>query len=418
MRNIETLKKIYSDPKSNNGEAVYIQGVLDKIRQKEWTKARAKYEVNEYVTKNCLGLPDGGQVQACWELIDEYPDTMAGTAAPQISSTLDRKPTIFLSHRSSDQKYADALEKFICGLGVKTNQLIYTSHPLHGIPLDENIFGYLRKKLNENVHVVFLWSNEYLESSACLIEVGAAWIAQKDYTHVFVPDFDFSNQKFQECGIDAKRKGIILNGDVKCKSAMIEFKSKISNSFNLTIDEKELTYLLDNFMLEILKPRNQIASLEIKHTKLKNAMPEDTEMFAQGDTNFEMHFIISNGYETLLESSLACTWNEIFAKIAPLMINEAREESLSKALDDLVTHLYIKKLLKGLSVLDFLQITIEDFQTIKVQLREFGLIKTSVKHRSLKDASNTYWTLTPYGDNVMTRLLATKRMAAQNNETK
>ena len=36
------------------------------------------------------------------------------------------KPLIFLSHRSSDKKYGDALEKFIVGLGVRNDQLIYT----------------------------------------------------------------------------------------------------------------------------------------------------------------------------------------------------------------------------------------------------------------------------------------------------
>ena len=72
-------------------------------------------------------------------------------------------PTIFLSHRSSDKKYGDALEKLITGLGVKNNQLIYTSHPLHKIPLDANIYDFLRGHINQKVFVIILWSNEYLE---------------------------------------------------------------------------------------------------------------------------------------------------------------------------------------------------------------------------------------------------------------
>lgn len=47
---------------------------------------------------------------------------------------------IFISHKSDDKKYGDALERFIIGLGVKNNQLIYTSHPLHKIPLDASIY--------------------------------------------------------------------------------------------------------------------------------------------------------------------------------------------------------------------------------------------------------------------------------------
>lgn len=45
------------------------------------------------------------------------------------------EPLIFLSHKSDDKGYADALEKFIIGLGVKDDQLVYSSHPLHKIPL-------------------------------------------------------------------------------------------------------------------------------------------------------------------------------------------------------------------------------------------------------------------------------------------
>ena len=35
-------------------------------------------------------------------------------------------PIIFLSHRSSDKAYGDALEHFITGLGVRNEQLIYS----------------------------------------------------------------------------------------------------------------------------------------------------------------------------------------------------------------------------------------------------------------------------------------------------
>ncbi|EBP9710788.1 forkhead box transcription factor, partial [Salmonella enterica subsp. enterica] len=48
------------------------------------------------------------------------------------------------------------------------------------------------------------------------------------------------------------------------------------------------------------------------------------------------------------------------------------------------------------------------FQTIKVQFRALGLIIKSEKSRSVKD-KGTYWTLTPYGENLMTTLRAIKK---------
>jgi len=54
----------------------------------------------------------------------------------------------------------------------------------------------------------------------------------------------------------------------------------------------------------------------------------------------------------------------------------------------------------------------DDFQTIKVQLRALGLITKSDKARSVKDVT-AYWTLTPYGDEMMTRLRAIRRDSAE-----
>jgi predicted MarR family transcription regulator len=57
----------------------------------------------------------------------------------------------------------------------------------------------------------------------------------------------------------------------------------------------------------------------------------------------------------------------------------------------------------------------DDFQTVKIQLRALGLIIKSDKARSVKDV-DTYWTLTPYGDEVMTRLRAIRRQYEQVEE--
>lgn len=158
---------------------------------------------------------------------------------------------IFLSHRSSDKKYADALEKLITGLGVKDRQLIYTSHPLHKIPLGVKIYEYLRENINDQVFMIILWSNEYLESPACLSEMGAAWVTQTDYIGIYTPDFSFGNPKYHEVPIDTTKMGAVLNGDSNCKASMIEFKNKIIHFFGLIEDEQRSMYLIDEFMMDI-----------------------------------------------------------------------------------------------------------------------------------------------------------------------
>jgi hypothetical protein len=167
---------------------------------------------------------------------------------------------IFLSHASSDKKFGDALRDFIVGLGVKNKQLIYTSHPLHKVPLDVNFCEYMRQNLHNNVFMISLWSDAYVENVACSTETSVAWILRRDYTHVFVPAFNFENNKFYKCVHDPKEKGIILGGH-NCKIDMIDLKDKIVKMFNLPDDEKQTTVLLDKFMNEVKKIIQESSSI-------------------------------------------------------------------------------------------------------------------------------------------------------------
>ena len=162
---------------------------------------------------------------------------------------------IFISHKSDDKKYGDALRDFIIGLGVKNEQLIYTSHPLNKIPMDANIYDYLRKNINSTIFMIFLWSDKYLDSPACLNEMGAAWVTQADYTNIYVPSFSFGNPKYHECAVDTRKMGAVLNGDQHCKASMIELKNKIQAIFGLEDDDQNSSYLLDEFIKAITEEK-------------------------------------------------------------------------------------------------------------------------------------------------------------------
>lgn len=158
---------------------------------------------------------------------------------------------VFLSHQSQDKKYGDALRNFFVGLGLRNDQLIYSSHPMHKIPMDVNIYDYLRENINSEIFMIILWSDTYLESPACLNEMGAAWVVQTDYTNIYVPTFSFGNPKYHECAVDTRKMGAVLNGDAHCKASMIELKNKIQEMFNLPKNEQNEAYLLDCFIAEI-----------------------------------------------------------------------------------------------------------------------------------------------------------------------
>ncbi len=166
--------------------------------------------------------------------------------------------------------------------------------------------------------------------------------------------------------------------------------------------------------LEILELHKQIESLESKLEKASTQAPPGTEKLAQGEHKFEINYKCSSSknYEKYTwTKSIEVTWDDIFYWVSPLMIHEISDLKLRQSLDGLVKSFGISELEaskegKGHSFSNF-QISDEDFQSIKVQLRALGLIIKNDKNRSVKDNA-TYWTLTPYGDSVMNRLRAIK----------
>ena len=233
-----------------------LKGILD------W------YNININDISEHDGLVDFNLHRRNMELVENFYKTMASTPnnckvfekeianetpseANNNISLNTNKPIIFISHSSVDKKFGNAIRNFIIGLGVKDEQLIYTSHELNGIPMDKNIYDYLRENFNNKVFMIILWSNTYLESPSCLSEMGAAWVTQSDYTNIYVPDFKFENPKYHECAVDPRKMGAVLKNDGHCKTKMIELKNKILKMFNLEIDEKHFMVLLDEFMKEI-----------------------------------------------------------------------------------------------------------------------------------------------------------------------
>ena len=148
---------------------------------------------------------------------------------------------------------------------------------------------------------------------------------------------------------------------------------------------------------EILKLREQIDFLNTKIHEIEDKDPEGIEDLQQGEDEITILYIDSYYGNKSFEFS----WNRIIAALAPHMSNECSENALKLALHDLVKQ--VRKNSPGIYSLSE-----ESFQTVKVQLIALGLIKPSTKKHSTTD-TNTYWTLTPYGNKIMMRLKAIKK---------
>ncbi|MDE5562435.1 MAG: DUF4062 domain-containing protein [Clostridiales bacterium] len=172
----------------------------------------------------------------------------------------------------------------------------------------------------------------------------------------------------------------------------------------------------------------EIARLQKENNELKDKLqaisteaPKGTERFAHGDDEIKVKFSFRANDDCYNEyydeyndysEELSYTWDTIFSRIAPDMIDECDESTFRDALDDLLENSISRiEEIDGnerLYNLRNFNISNESYNLIKVQLKALGLIELSAKRRSTKD-NETYWTLTPYGEYYMTQLLAIRK---------
>lgn len=183
---------------------------------------------------------------------------------------------------------------------------------------------------------------------------------------------------------------------------------------NLLPSEDTLKELLD------LRKRNQELEKQIKEESY--SAPEGVEDLYQGNDEYQISCRFTAkipdketyiGYKRVTYTGkFKKTWNEIWAAISPTLINEATANEIKTSLRNFLSK-------EGQNIWqdkgDLKDATVDDFRfepdlydTVFVQFRALGLMRESVKQRSVKD-TNTYWTLTSYGDNLMMQLRALRK---------
>jgi hypothetical protein len=165
---------------------------------------------------------------------------------------------------------------------------------------------------------------------------------------------------------------------------------------------------------EIVRLRKQVDELQAKLADIATIPPAGAENLAQGDEIFAIRFSSTLSSDEPFESDeiysfyYSASWNAIFSAVSPSLINEASSSDIRRLLGQMPgVEEYLEEQDRIASDKGVLEINVyeDSNQIIIVQLRSLGLITRSGKPRSIKD-NQTYWTLTPHGDAVMTRLRA------------
>ena len=175
-----------------------------------------------------------GSLLAMKKNIDKYyPLENKNIGSLQGASDMNQKRTkIFISHSSKDRDYVFLIVDFLEDIGLRSEQLFCSSVPGYGIPLNEDIFDYLKTQFQDyNLHVIFVLSKNYYESAACMNEMGAAWVLQNKYTTILLPGFDFSDIKGS---INPGQIGLKLDSDAsETKEKLgVHFKNYIRSTIS------------------------------------------------------------------------------------------------------------------------------------------------------------------------------------------
>jgi hypothetical protein len=153
--------------------------------------------------------------------------------------------------------------------------------------------------------------------------------------------------------------------------------------------------------------RVKIQELEEEKKKVFDSEPESAKNLSKGSETFshkQMLRKIKNGPEKKFQ--IEVSWDKIFEYVGSLMIGECTEEEFKRN----VKLAYFHSLPDGyIDTNSFDNIIIVDiaFAKIKIQLQALGLITYGSKKRTVSD-TNTYWKLTPYGENYLLQVSALK----------
>lgn len=164
-----------------------------------------------------------------------------------------KSPKVFISHSSRDKDYVSCIVDFLEDIGLTQEQLFCSSIPGYGIPLDEDIYDYLKQQFQEhNLHVILILSDNYYQSVACMNEMGAAWILQNKYTTILLPGFEFREIKG---AINPRKIGLKLDGDLTvAKEKLGQLKDALVQEFGLaSIPDVRWEHKRDTFISTMCK---------------------------------------------------------------------------------------------------------------------------------------------------------------------
>ena len=242
----------------------------------------------------------------------------------------EKIPKIFISHSSKDIRYVECIVALLDDMGLDQDNVFCSSLPGYGIPLDRNVFGYLREQFQLfDLHVIIVHSHNYYRSAVSLNEMGAAWVLKKHCTSFLLPGFEFGEMSG------------VVNSDniaIKLDQSEDEVKDKVNQLYAMLIDEFGLKRKAD--IVWEKKRDTFISSVE----SISISEPQVEESLS-GEA-IKMLSIASQDEQGCIIKSITFLGTTIQAGETTMNTNSTQRESSKwlAALEELVDSEYIKQI--------------------------------------------------------------------------
>lgn len=166
----------------------------------------------------------------------------------------------------------------------------------------------------------------------------------------------------------------------------------------------------ENSLIEINNVRKENSELLVKIKNLEQELKEkqDTSLDIGELASFDSDFNFTiTGYSKVYNNRnekrsypASLTWKEIFFHISPLIITHKNESAVNSAIAECAN----EKLDKNISTL---KVKEQDFFTISIQLKAYGLVKIE-NLKTVQGSMALFWSLTTKGSQLMAQLRVIK----------
>ena len=176
---------------------------------------------------NKINAYDFGGIIAIINIISAKVNAKENKTGTASIASNDRPVKIFISHSSKDRSVVESFINSILrlGCGLQPTDVLCSSIEATGIKTGKDIRNYLQKQLLFCDYVFFMISDNYLNSSICLNEMGGAWVLDKEVKPFLFPKSDFSDMGW----LYEISKGAKLNND----EALDELRDELLDKYKL-----------------------------------------------------------------------------------------------------------------------------------------------------------------------------------------